>query len=150
MTDYSGPERRTEPRRQSDKCANCDVLWKYHDEDKNNHRKEINGDIQELKTCVEKIASSMTPWKVFALSMVVLIGSIGWLAAEIKTGNTEIKSAVSRVHQRVTEQDTEKVVQVSAMKDSMHQINLSIQSIDGRLKQVEKALEVPPKKVGGN
>ena len=138
MTDYSGPEQRIKPRRQTDKCANCDTLWTQSRDEQMQRR----GDIKELKMGVEKIAQSMTPWKVFALSMVVLIGSIGWLATEIKSGNTEIKSMVERVHIRISTNDKDVETATAGLKESIMGIKYSVESIDGRLKQVEKALEV--------
>ena len=142
MENYSGPERRDGAERRKDRCAVCEVLWSNHDHERDAHRKDITEDIQELKSGVEKIAQSMTPWKVFALSMVVLIGSIGWLATEIKSGNTEIKSMVERVHVRISTNDKDVETATAGLKESIMGIKYSVESIDGRLKQVEKALEV--------
>ena len=158
MVEWDGRERRKihenrEGRREGDvHCGQHDILWRHHDDDTKNHRQLVCGKIKgvdeeltafqrETRTELGKIASSMTPWKVFALSMILVIGSIGgsiaWLARYIDRGQDEIKTSVGAIHRRISENDGEISSETKVLKDAINQVNRSILMLDNRLLNVE-------------
>lgn len=159
MTSWDGINRRkksedgAEGRRISDQhCGEHNILWKHHDEDKSDHRQAICGRIGKVEREVERleeqhsndikgISSSMTPWKVFALSMAVLMVLFGWLGQEIKSGNNEIKTSFNSLHRRISEKDLEMSSETNGLKEAINKVNASIQSLEGRIKDVEKAVD---------
>lgn len=159
MTKWDGVERRKitdegiEGRRISDQhCGEHHILWKHHDEDKSDHRQAICWRIGKVEREVEKlwkqhaddiknISSCMTPWKVFALSMGVLIVLFGWLGQEIKSGNNELKGSFTVLHRRISEKDLEMSSETNGLKEAINKVNSSIQSLENRIKDVEKAVD---------
>lgn len=136
--EYDGPERRLYMRRDDDrKCARCDLLWTHHDNDKVDHRRSLHEHLEEIKNDVEAMrtdAKSLTPWKVFSLSMMILLGAIGWLATSIKDGTSKIEASVQTIHRRITDNDRE----YSNLRQSMGEIKSSLDSVANRLSEVEK------------
>jgi hypothetical protein len=158
MKEWDGIERRQykedrDGRRVGDQhCGQHDILWRHHDEDTKNHREHVCGKIKSVddelsafqkETRIElgKIAGSMTPWKVFALSMVLVIGSIGgsiaWLARYIDRGQDEIKTSVGAIHRRISENDGETSNETKMLKDAIYQVNRSILMLDNRILNIE-------------
>jgi len=162
-SEYTGPERRQssagrDGRRGSDQhCPQHELLWKHHDDaarTTEGHlcRKitKVTTDLdsfqKETRTDLGKLSSSMTPWKVFALSMVVLIALVGWLAQKIDKGQDEIKASVGSIHQRITSNDKDVAVETGALKDALHQVNTSLQAVYSRIASVETTVEELKKK----
>ncbi len=94
-----------------------------------------------MRKDVKELAKSTTPWKVFALSMVVLIALVGWLAQKIDKGQDEIKTSVVSIHQRISANDKDVDSATRSLADSLKDLNSSIRSIDSRLNTVEKYIE---------
>lgn len=159
MARWNGIERRKksndglEGRRLGDvHCGEHNILWKHHDDDKTDHRKVVCGKIARVEREVERleeehakdikaISSSATPWKVFALSMMILVALFGWIGQEIKSGNSEIKASVNTLHRRISDKDTEMSSETNGLKDAINKVNSSIQSLETRIKEVEKAVD---------
>jgi len=159
MEKYSGPDRRkpieddgvtlkTGRRKDDEHCSQHDILWKHNADERKDYRAYICGqvtgmdkEVAELRTDIHDLAKSATPWKVFALSMGVMIASVGWLATKIDKGQDEIKSSVTSIHQRITANDREVESATRGLTEYLKEKNYSVQSIDSRLKTVEKYVE---------
>jgi hypothetical protein len=162
MKHWDGKERRkaiesdgaikTGRRKDDEHCGQHEILWRHHDDDTKNHRQLVCGKIKgvdeeltafqrETRTELGKISSSGTPWKVFALSMVLVIGSIGgsiaWLARYIDRGQDEIKTSVGAIHRRISENDGEISGETKLLKDAIYQVNRSILMLDNRILNIE-------------
>lgn len=163
MSDYSGPERRKmemdyegPPKRKEEKCLLCDVLWKNHDDEKKLARDHIckaiatvAKDVKDNKEDQKEIRRSSTPRWFFALtisaSFLFSIFLFGWISTAVKDGQKEVKDSLASIHQRITINDREEEAANKGFSDALRDLNYSVQSIDSRLRTVEKYVETKAK-----
>ena len=113
-------DRRSGPpsRRQADMhCSEHYLRWEHHDTDAKDHRSLVCGKIKSLGDMMSAKADaddvrqvqadlrSMTPWKVFALAMLIIIAMTGWTHKTIIDSQDKMSRAVETIHRRITDTD---------------------------------------------
>ena len=137
------------------KCPNCDILWKHHDEDRRDHREAICREIKKVAAEVEKVDqklatqgrahSAFVPRWMFlsalGAALTLGIGMAQYLANHINRGNDEIGKQIAVVQRRITETDQGR----EALKDKLVELQWSVNAIGTRLSLVESKMERPAK-----
>jgi hypothetical protein len=151
--EYSGPERRKKdtaydgpPKRKGEQCDMCQFIWRKHDEEKVMARTHICKKIESCAKEIDELQGAYTPRWVFTL---IIAGTFafslllfGWTATTIKDGQDSVKESLKVLHERISKNDAEVSADTKQLKGTLDSLNYFVQSIDSRLKTVEKYVEV--------
>lgn len=120
-------------RRQADMyCSEHHLRWEHHDTDAKEHRGVVCGKIKSLGDMmmtkadvddfkqVQADLRSMTPWKVFALAMLIIIAMTGWTHKTIIDSQDKMSSAVDTIHRRITDADRDVSNRLHNIEQQLH------------------------------
>lgn len=151
MAEWDGVERRASDkisRREADTfCSEHHLRWEHHEQEKNGHRAIVCGKIGHLEKGIEELEKThiadlkaMTPWKVFTVALLLIATCLGGVFVKIDHGQERIMQSIGTIHQRITANDKDVEIASEKLKDAIVEIKHTVESIDGRLKTVEKSL----------
>jgi hypothetical protein len=124
-------------RRREDQCALCETLWGHHDKDAAEHREMVcnkiktKADAKELRGVIRLVAILVT------ITCVVVAGQAVWLRQDI----SRVDYRIERVHQRVSDNITDRERSDFEQNRQLSTINTSIQTLSIRISGLEEQVK---------
>jgi hypothetical protein len=146
MTDeYKGHEKRggALSRRKEDVfCTEHYLRWEHHDTDTNTHRTAVCAKIADLHKLVRETVPMKTFGIIITVSTIFLSGILGAMWHSIDKVSKENGDKLSVIHRRISENDKE----YDKIKDTLHDVQWSLNAMSNRLSSVEQRIETIGKK----
>jgi hypothetical protein len=81
QVERSGPGRRESDQR----CALCETIWAYHDDERDKHRQECKEKVVDVNNEIARIINSISgkvDYRIWALSTIIFLGLTGWVIVD--------------------------------------------------------------------
>jgi hypothetical protein len=137
---YDGHEKRGPviSRRKEDVfCAEHYLRWEHHDNDAKEHRATVCSKITDLRETLKGMVPMKTFTIVVTVSTVFLSSILGAMWVSIDKLGKENGDKLSVIHRRISDNDKE----YDKIKDTLHDVQWSLNSMSNRLSEVEKRID---------